>query len=80
EAHLQVDGQPMSAALFDFGLYLFHNHKRLIARGSGPYFYLPKLESHLEARLWNDVFLQAQGVLGIERGRIRATVLIETIT
>lgn len=80
EAHVLVDGKPLAATLFDFGLYLFHNHKRLISRGSGPYFYLPKLESHLEARLWNDVFVHAQSVLGIERGRIRATVLIETIT
>jgi malate synthase len=79
EAHLAIDGQPMSGALFDFGLYVFHNAKELIARGSGPYFYLPKLESHLEARLWNDVFLFAQERLGISRGTIKATVLIETI-
>ncbi len=79
ERHFSVDGQPISASLFDFGLYFFHNAKELIGRGSGPYFYLPKLESHLEARLWNDVFNFAQDWLGIERGRIRATVLIETI-
>jgi malate synthase len=74
-----VDGKPISASLFDFGLYFFHNAHRLIERGSGPYFYLPKMESHLEARLWNDVFCFAQDELGILRGTIRATVLIETI-
>jgi malate synthase len=79
ERHLLVDGEPVSGSLFDFGLYMFHSSKRAIARGSGPYFYLPKLESHLEARLWNDVFLHAQDALGIPRGTIRATVLIETI-
>ncbi|RKY21483.1 MAG: malate synthase A [Planctomycetota bacterium] len=79
ERHLLVDGEPVSASLFDFGLYLFHNATALLARGSGPYFYLPKLESHLEARLWNDVFVHAQRELGIARGSIRATVLIETI-
>ena len=79
EAHLTVDGEPISASLFDFGLYFFHNAKELLARGSGPYFYLPKLESHLEARLWNQVFQHAQDALGIPRGTIRATVLIETI-
>ncbi len=79
EKHLSVDGTPMAASLFDFGLALFHNAAALIARGSGPYFYLPKLESHLEARLWNDVFHVAQDRLGIARGTIRATVLIETI-
>jgi len=79
EAHLRVDGRPMSGALFDFGLYFFHNAKALIERGSGPYFYLPKLESHLEARLWNQVFEFAQDRLGIARGTIKATVLIETI-
>src|SRR6201995_2708233 len=73
------DGEPMSGSLFDFGLYAFHNAKELLARGSGPYFYLPKMESHLEARLWNDVFNLAQDELGIPRGSIRATVLIETI-
>ena len=79
EKHIAVRGDPMSASLFDFGLYFFHNAAELIARGSGPYFYLPKMESHLEARLWNDVFLFAQQALGIPRGTIRATVLIETI-
>ena len=79
EKHVTVDGQPLSAALFDFGLFFFHNARALIAKGTGPYFYLPKLESHLEARLWNDVFNFAQDELGIPRGTIRATVLIETI-
>jgi malate synthase len=79
EAHLLVDGQPMSGALFDFALFFFHNAGELIARGTGPYFYLPKLESHLEARLWNNVFLHAQARLGLPKGTIRATVLIETI-
>src|SRR5262249_29457380 len=79
ERHLVVDGEPVSGSLFDFGLFLFHNAKALLAKGSGPYFYLPKLESHLEARLWNDVFLHAQGKLGIPSGSIKATVLIETI-
>jgi malate synthase len=79
EKHVLVDGEPVSASLFDFGLYFFHNARELLARGSGPYFYLPKLESHLEARLWNDVFNHAQDALGIPRGTIRATVLIETI-
>jgi malate synthase len=79
ERHLIVDGEPMSGSLFDFGLYAFHNAKELLARGSGPYFYLPKMESHLEARLWNDVFIKAEGELGIPAGSIKATVLIETI-
>ena len=79
EKHLLVDGNPVSGALFDFGLFFFHNAKELIARGSGPYFYLPKMESHLEARIWNDVFKLAQAELGIPQGTIRATVLIETI-
>ena len=79
ERHLRVDGRPVSGSLFDFGLYLFHNARELLARGSGPYFYLPKLESHLEARLWNAVFLHAQQALGLPAGTIRATVLIETI-
>jgi malate synthase len=79
EKHVLVDGQPLSGSLLDFGLYFFHNAKELLARGSGPYFYLPKMESHLEARLWNDVFLHAQDALGIQRGSIKATVLIETI-
>jgi malate synthase len=79
ERHVLVDGEPISASLFDFGLFLFHNARALTAKGSGPYFYLPKLESHLEARLWNDVFVAAQEELGLPRGTIRATVLIETI-
>ena len=79
EKHVTVDGRPISAALFDFGLFFFHNAAALIAKGTGAYFYLPKLESHLEARLWNDVFNLAQDELGIPRGTIRATVLIETI-
>ncbi len=79
EKHLHVAGRPISASLFDFGLCFFHNAAKLIAQGTGPYFYLPKLESHLEARLWNDVFNFAQDDLGIPRGTIRATVLIETI-
>ncbi|OIQ94343.1 malate synthase A [mine drainage metagenome] len=79
EKHVTVDGHPVSASLFDFGLYFFHNAKALMARGSAPYFYLPKMESHLEARLWNDVFVHAQEQLGIPRGTIKATALIETI-
>ncbi|MGI9088612.1 MAG: malate synthase A [Chthoniobacterales bacterium] len=79
EKHLLVDGAPISAGLFDFGLFFFHNAKELIARGSGPYFYLPKIESHLEARIWNDVFKLAQEEIGLPQGTIRATVLIETI-
>lgn len=79
EKHFLIGGEPISASLFDFGLYFFHNAAELMARGSGPYFYLPKLESHLEARLWNEVFLHSQEALGIPRGSIRATVLIETI-
>ena len=79
ERHLFVDGHAASASLFDFGLYFFHNAQELLRRGSGPYFYLPKLESHLEARLWNDVFVRAQQELDIPNGSIRATVLIETI-
>ncbi len=79
EGHILVDGEPMSGSLFDFGLYLFHNAKELLARGTGPYFYLPKLESHLEARLWNDAFVMAESDLGIPHGSIKATVLIETI-
>ena len=79
EKHMLVDGQPVSASLFDFGLYVFHNARELIERGSGPYFYLPKLESHLEARLWNDVFMLAQKELKLPHGVIKATVLIETI-
>ncbi|HVC32632.1 MAG TPA: malate synthase A [Chloroflexota bacterium] len=79
EKHVSVDGEPISASLFDFGLYVFHNAQRLLDRGTGPYFYLPKLENHQEARLWNDVFVFAQDALGIRRGSIKATVLIETI-
>jgi len=79
ERHLLVDGKPVSGSLFDFGLVFFHNAKQQLAKGSGPYYYLPKLESHLEARLWNDVFVFAQQELGIANGSIRATVLIETI-
>ncbi|HWU14309.1 MAG TPA: malate synthase A, partial [Caulobacter sp.] len=79
EQHMEVDGQPVSGALFDFGLYLFHNASATLAQGSGPYFYLPKLESRLEARLWNEVFVHAQAVLGLPIGTIKATVLIETI-
>jgi len=79
EKHVLVDGAPVSGSLFDFALYLHHNARALAAIGSGPYFYLPKLESHLEARLWNDVFLRAQELCGLPSGTIRATVLIETI-
>jgi malate synthase len=79
ESGMLVDGVPISASLFDFGLYLFHNGVESLRRGSGPYFYLPKLESHHEARLWNEVFVHGQTTLGIARGSIRATVLIETI-
>jgi malate synthase len=79
EKHLPVDGRPMSGALLDFGLHFFHNAAELVSREKGPYYYLPKLESHLEARLWNDVFSHAQTALGIPHGTIRATVLIETI-
>ncbi len=79
ERHFEVDGRPMSGSLFDFGLYLLRNHERLRAAGTGPYLYLPKLESHREARLWNRVFERAQDELGIRRGTVRATVLIETI-
>ncbi|MFG2627349.1 malate synthase A [Streptomyces sp. NPDC048473] len=80
ERHLQLDGAPVPGALVDFGLYFFHNAQRLIDLGKGPYFYLPKTESHLEARLWNDIFVFAQDYVGIPRGTVRATVLIETIT
>lgn len=80
DKHLRIDGRPVSASLLDFGLYFFHNAHELLSRGSGPYFYLPKLENRDEARLWNEVFCFAQDELGIPRGTIRATVLIETIT
>ncbi len=79
EKHVRVDGEPMSGSLFDFGLYLFHCAQRQLDAGLGPYFYLPKLQSHLEARLWNDVFVHAQDALGMPSGTIRATVLVETI-
>jgi len=79
ERHVRVDGRSVSGSLFDFGLYFFHNAKELLARGSGPYFYLPKLESHLEARLWNETFEYAQDLLHLPHGTIKATVLIETI-
>jgi malate synthase len=79
EKHLYINGRPISGSLFDFGLYFFHNAKNLAKMGTGPYFYLPKMESHLEARLWNDVFNFAQDYVGVPRGSIRATVLIETI-
>jgi malate synthase len=79
EKHFLIDGQPVSASLFDFGLYAFHNAQTTVERGHGPYFYLPKLESHLEARLWNDVFVMAESELGLAAGTIKATVLIETI-
>ncbi|MFF7408616.1 malate synthase A [Streptomyces lydicus] len=80
ERHLQFEGRPVPGALVDFGLYFFHNAKRLLSLGKGPYFYLPKTESHLEARLWNDIFVFAQDYVGIPQGTVRATVLIETIT
>ena len=79
ENHVRIAGQAVSGALFDFAIYFFHNAKELVSRGSGPYFYLPKLESHLEAQLWNDVFCFAQDFIGLPRGTIRATVLIETV-
>jgi malate synthase len=79
EKHVRMAGKPVSGAIFDFGLFFYHNAKKQLARGTGPYFYLPKLESHLEARLWNDIFLQAQEALGLPKGTIKVTVLIETI-
>jgi malate synthase len=79
EKHVLIDGQPASASIFDFGLYFFHNHAELKRQGTGPYFYLPKMESHLEARLWNDVFVMAQDELGVPQGTCKGTVLIETI-
>jgi len=79
EKHVLIDGKPVSGGIFDFGLYFFHNAKTLLEKGTGPYFYLPKLESHLEARLWNDVFVLAEKELGVPQGTIKATVLIETI-
>ena len=80
EKNVLIDGEQISGSIFDFGLYFFHNVKSLIENGSGPYFYLPKLESHLEARLWNDIFIMAQSELGVPQSTIKATVLIETIT
>ncbi|AJT42574.1 malate synthase A [Psychromicrobium lacuslunae] len=80
EKHMLIDNQPIAGGVVDFGLYFFHNAQRLIDQGRGPYFYLPKIENHLEARLWNDLFILAQDLLGIPQGTIRATVLIETIT
>ena len=79
EKHLTVDGKPVSGGIFDFALLFFHNAKELLARGSGPYYYLPKMESHLEARLWNDIFVAAQSTLGVPQGSIKATCLIETV-
>ncbi len=79
EGHMLVDGSPVPGGLFDFGLFFFHNAKDALSRGTGPYFYLPKMESHLEARLWNDVFVRAQEKLGVPRGSIKATCLIETL-
>jgi malate synthase len=79
EKHVLVDGEPVSAGVFDFALYMFHNAKNLLEMGSGPYFYLPKMESHLEARLWNDIIVTTQDEIGIPQGSVRATVLIETI-
>jgi malate synthase len=80
EKHMLIDGQPIAGGIVDFGLFFFHNARRLLAQGKGPYFYLPKIENHLEARLWNDIFILAQDLLNIPQGTIRATVLIETIT
>ncbi|MCT9625699.1 malate synthase A [Pseudarthrobacter equi] len=80
EKHMLIDGTPIAGGIVDFGLFFFHNARRLLAQGKGPYFYLPKIENHLEARLWNDIFILAQDLLGIPQGTIRATVLIETIT
>ncbi|MEE2570792.1 malate synthase A [Pseudarthrobacter sp. J64] len=80
EKHMLIDGGPIAGGIVDFGLFFFHNARRLLAQGKGPYFYLPKIENHLEARLWNDIFVLAQDLLGIPQGTIRATVLIETIT
>ena len=79
EKHVLVDGRPVSGGIFDFALYFFHNAKELLTRGTGPYFYLPKIESHLEARLWNEIFTRAEDELGVPRGTIKATVLIETV-
>lgn len=80
EAHVLVNGKPASGSIFDFALYLFHNHAALKAKGTGPYYYVPKMESYTEAKLWNDVFVMAQNYLGIPIGTVRATALLETIT
>lgn len=80
EKHVTVDGEPISASIFDFGLYFYHNGRTLLESGTGPYFYLPKLEHHPEARLWNDIFVRAQEMLGVRQGSVKATVLIETLT
>ncbi|MGB5847965.1 MAG: hypothetical protein WBH40_05735 [Ignavibacteriaceae bacterium] len=80
EKNILIDGEPISGSIFDFGLYFFHNVKSLLENGRGPYFYLPKLESYNEARLWNDIFIMAQNELGVPQSTIKATVLIETIT
>jgi malate synthase len=79
EKHFLVDGVPISASIFDFGIYFYNNAFKTVEKGHGPYFYLPKMESHLEARLWNDIFNVSQDYIGMKRGTIRATVLIETI-
>src|SRR5256712_7280677 len=79
EKHVLIDGEPVAGGFFDFGLFFYHNARELIARGSGPYFYLPKMESQLEARLWNDIFIASQDQLGVKRGSIKATALIETV-
>ncbi|WP_199553922.1 malate synthase A [Sandaracinobacteroides hominis] len=79
EAHMEVDGEEVAGAIFDFGLYFFHNARALLAKGSGPYFYLPKMEHYLEARLWNNIFVTAQSILGLPLGTIKSTVLIETL-
>src|SRR3989475_10687104 len=78
ERHIRIDRESASASLVDFGLFFFHNAKELVTRGTGPYFYLPKMESHLEARLWNDIFAFAEDAVGVRRGTIRGTALIET--
>lgn len=79
EPRVTVDGAPVSGSIFDFALYFFHNAKELVQRGTGPYFYLPKMEHYLEARLWNDIFNFSQSYVGLPHGTVRATVLIETI-
>ena len=79
EAHIEINGKRISAGIFDFAVYLFHNHEKLKNKGTGPYFYLPKMETYLEARLWNEVFVYAQEKLGIPNGTCKATILIETL-